>query len=85
MNREKSAWKELVELVKKPLERLWNAVSKEKIKELKIDSITTAFLKSLENKNFSLEKGKVKISKKELEREPKEIANQLSSILEKIE
>ena len=84
MNQKKGTLSELVDLFKKPLERLWNCVSKEQVKELKIESITTAFIKSLESKKFVVEKGKAKIPIKELEKEPKEMADQLSLILKEI-
>lgn len=60
-------------------------MSKEKIKERKIESITTAFLKSLENKEFVIRKGRAKISSKKLEKEPEEMANKLALILKEIE
>jgi len=76
---------ELVALLRKPLERMWNAVSKEKTKGQKIECIATVYIESLRAKHFMLEKGLAKIPLEKLEKEPKEAANELASVLERIE
>lgn len=72
------------ELIKKPLERLWHIITREKIQELKVEAIRTTFLKSLEIKEFMIRRGKVEISLEELEEEPRKAASQLESLLKDI-
>ena len=69
---------------KKTLERLWYALTQEKIKQLKIEGATKVFLSSLETKEFLIKSGKMKVSIKALEQEPKQLSSQLLSELSKI-
>ena len=74
----------LVSFFKEPLKRIWHAITQEKINELKIEGATKVFIKSLENKNFQIKAGKAKVSIKELEKEPKQVASQLLCEFRKI-
>jgi hypothetical protein len=72
-------------LIREPLERIWYALSKEKIKELQIRGVVQVFAKALENKQFLVKNRKAKISLDELMAEPEKAALDLMKILKQLE
>jgi hypothetical protein len=75
----------LASLIRKPLERAWFALTKEKIKELEIIGVIEVFAKSLENKEWVVKKGKAEIPLAKLEQEPRIAASELLAVMKKVE
>ena len=76
---------EFASLIRRPIERLWHALTKEKIKEAEIQGLIGVFMKSLENKEFVVKEGMVELPIEELEKEPAKVASELLAVLKNIE
>lgn len=86
MNPKEHDWKEkIVDSLKKPLERIWNGISKERLNVKKVEVISEVYSKALMNKDFVIKEGMAKVSLEQLEKEPKTVARDLASILKEIE
>jgi hypothetical protein len=74
----------LASLIRKPLERIWNALTNEKIKELEIQGVIKVFERSLENKQWIVKEGKAEIPIADLEQEPRIAASELVDVLKNL-
>jgi hypothetical protein len=72
------ALKELIGLLKRPLERMWHALSHERIEQERIDKAAEIFAGSLEAKKFATEKLKASLTTEEIEKERKEAYRNIS-------
>jgi hypothetical protein len=72
------ALKDLVGLLKRPLERIWHALSRENIEQVRIDKAAGIFFASLEAKKFVTEKSVAALSLEEIEKERKEAYRNIS-------
>jgi len=73
---------ELRSLIRRPLERLWYALTGERIEEIVIQGLIEVFVKSLENKEFVVKKAMADIPIEKLEEEPMKVASELLVVLE---